>query len=275
MSVKGFTLGDYLKAIGQYPLLTAQEEHELALRMRDGDEDARQKLITHNLRFVVRIAKSYKSKFLTIEDMIQEGNIGLIENTAKFDPDRNLRFTTFIAPWIKNAIMKAITSQGRAIRLPAHIYSELKQMNEAIDVLLSEGNEFPNEVQIAQKMNVEPERVQKLLNWRQSLVSLSTPLGDDSEDTLEDLQSGDDESPVEYAERQEGKELITKMFASLPNRTQIIMKMRYGLGAPTDPADWQNEHTLEEIGDYLGITRERVRQIEKDTLQSLKLKFGK
>ena len=272
--MKAYNFKDYLVSIGSYPLLTAEEEIKLALAYREGDMSAREQLINSNLRLVVYIAKSYKHNQIPFEDLVMEGNLGLITAVDKFNPDLGNRFSTCATPWIKQAIMKAITEKGKTIRLPANIYTELNQMKKAIATLQSQGIDDPTAAEIAKEMGVDVERIDLLNQWKKDTVSLSTPLGDDTEDTLEDLQCDDsDESPTQYVERKLNESFIADMISTLPERTRIIMKMRYGLGDENDPEDWQNEHTLEEIGDYLGLTRERIRQIEKQTLQELKVKY--
>jgi len=274
--MKAYNFKDYLVSIAQYPLLTPEEEIKLAIAYREGDLSAREQLINSNLRLVVYIAKSYKHNQIPFEDLVMEGNLGLITAVDKFNPDLGNRFSTCATPWIKQAIMKAITEKGKTIRLPANIYTELNQMKKCVAALQAQGIEEPTAAQIAKEMGVEVERVDLLNQWKLDTVSLSTPLGDETEDTLEDLQSdSDDESPVDYTTRKMNESFISKMIADLPERTRIIMKMRYGLGDENDPEEWRNEHTLEEIGEYLGLTRERIRQIEKQTLQELKVKYEK
>lgn len=270
------TFKEYLVAIAQYPLLTGEQEKALAYRIREGDEEAREQLINSNLRLVVYIAKNYKSNFLDLEDLVMEGNLGLFTAVDKFNPDLGNRFSTCATPWIKQAIMKAITEKGKNVRLPANVYQALNNMKKAIDTLAEDGILYPTDEQIAEKMGIEVEKIALLKQWKKDTVSLSVPLGDESEDTLEDLQADThDESPVDYAERKMDEEFVREILKDLPERTRIIMKMRYGLGEEGDPEDWQNEHTLEEIGEYLNLTRERIRQIEKQTLQELKVKYAK
>lgn len=267
---------DYLASIAEYPLLTGEEEIALATKYKEGDMDARMALINSNLRLVVFVAKQYKCNGIPFEDLVMEGNLGLITAVEKFDPDMGNRFSTCATPWIKQAIMKAITEKGKTIRLPANIYTQLNQMKKACAELAANGNNDPSDAEVAAIMGVDESRIGDLKTWQMDTVSLSTPLGDDTEDTLEDLQSdSSDENPVDYASRKMNEEFISKMIEDLPERTRIIFKMRYGLGDENDPADWRNEHTLEEIGQYLGLTRERIRQIEKQTLQELKVKYEK
>lgn len=270
------TFKEYLIEIARYPLLNAEQEKALAYRIREGDEDAREQLINSNLRLVVYLAKNYKSNFLDLEDLVMEGNLGLFTAVDKFNPDLGNRFSTCATPWIKQAIMKAITEKGKNVRLPANVYQALNNMKKATDALAEDGILYPTDEQIAEKMGIEVEKIALLKQWKKDTVSLSVPLGDESEDTLEDLQADThDESPVDYAERKMDEEFVREILKDLPDRTRTIMKMRYGLGDENDPEDWQNEHTLEEIGDYLGLTRERIRQIEKQTLQELKVKLAK
>lgn len=273
---KSSNFKEYLSSIGNYPLLSGEEEIKLALAYREGDLSAREQLINSNLRLVVYLAKSYKCNGISFEDLVMEGNIGLITAVEKFNPDLGNRFSTCAAPWIKQAILKAITEKGKTVRLPANVYQDLSKMKKVIGELADQGNDNPTNADIAAAMGVDENRIDNLKSWQMDAVSLSTPLGDDTEDTLEDLQSdSSDESPADYTTRMMNNEFVQQIIADLPARTQIIFKMRYGLGGPEDPEDWRNEHTLEEIGQYLDLTRERVRQIEKETIQKLSVKYQK
>ena len=266
---------DYLIAIGQYPLLNAEQELELGRRIKEeGDEDAREQLINSNLRLVVYIAKQYKNAYIGIEDLVSEGNLGLIAAVDKYDYTYGFRFSTCATPWIKQAILKALTDKGRAVRLPAHIYQQLTKMKKFIENFNIDNGREPTKAEIAKALGIDEVKVNSLFQWKQDAISMDMPLGDEEKNTIGDtIADPNDISPSEYAEKQFMSELIQKMIAKLPARTQIIMKMRYGLGNEKDPEDWKNEHTLEEIGAYLGITRERVRQIEKETIQNLKLEY--
>lgn len=264
------------------PLLNPDQEKDLARRMRDESleederQEARKQLIESNLRLVVYVAKNYTSKFLTIEDLAMEGNVGLITAVDKFDPEMGNRFSTCAIPWIKQSIMKAITEKGKSVRLPANVYQQLNNMKKAENVFIEAGIENPTAEQVAEKMGVEPERVVLLREWKKDVISLNLPLGDDSEDTLEDLQADThDESPVDYTNRQMDKEFVKSMLDDLPERTRTILKMRYGIHEEGDPEEFQNPHTLEEIGAHLDLTRERIRQIERQTLSELKVKYSK
>lgn len=270
------TLAIYLKEIGNYKLLTKEQELELGRRIKEeNDEDAREALINSNLRLVVSVAKNFMNGFhrIPLEDLIAEGNQGLITAVDKYDYNFGYRFSTCAVPWIKQAIMKSIADKGRIVRIPAHIIQKFNKYKKAVEELQVDhsGEEITHEL-IANKMGISVQELEDLLSWRQNSVSINTPIGEDEEDTLEDLQADvHDQSPTEYVEKGMLSDYIDEVLSELPERTQVIMKMRYGLGGPDDPEDWKNEHTLEQIGDYLGITRERVRQIEHQTVKELKL----
>ena len=268
------TLQLFLQEAGQYDLLNAEQEIELAKRYKDdGDEQARELLICSNLRLVVNIAKNYNNNHLELMDLISEGTLGLITAVEKYNPDLGYRFSTCATPWIKQAIMKAIMDKGRSIRVPAHIFQLIGKYRQALAELTIDGI-APTDAQVAKYLEIDLDKLEDIKLWKQTTVSLSTPIGDDEEDTLEDLQADTrSETPMQYVERKAKEEKIQSLIATLKPRTQIIMKMRYGLGNDNDPEDWKREHTLEEIGSYIGITRERVRQIEKQTLSELKSKW--
>lgn len=266
---------DYLIEIGKYPLLNAEEELELGRRIKEeNDSIAREKLICSNLRLVVYIAKQYKNQYLSIEELVAEGNTGLMTAVEKYDYKLGFRFSTCATPWIKQAILKALTDKGRSVRLPAHIYQQLTKMKKVIEDFEFENRRQPTYAEIAAKLGVDEDKVDLLMQWKKDTISMDTPLGDEEKNTINDVVADpNDVSPEEYADQSLLEDEIDEIIGNFPERTQIIMKMRYGLGRENDPEDWKNEHTLEEIGAYLGITRERVRQIEKETLQTIKVEW--
>lgn len=265
------TFRNYLKEIGKYPLLTKEQEIELAYAYRNGDMAAREKLINSNLRLVISIAKNYQNNHLSIMDLVGEGNIGLITAVEKFNPDLGYRFSTCATPWIKQAISKSITDKGRNIRIPAHIYQLLAKYRRAMVELEVDGH-HPTDEEIARKLNIEADKVVELKSWMHDTVSLETPLGSDSEETVGDMVADNHmEGPMEYTERDLMHKKIMKVIGTLKPRTQQIIKLRFGLAEPGDAEMYKHEHTLEEVGVIVGITRERVRQIEKQALAEMKL----
>lgn len=264
---------DYLKQIGKFDLLTAEEELELGRRIKEeNDPVAREKLINHNLRLVVTIAKKYQNEHFTIEDLVQEGNLGLITAVERYDYTLGYRFSTCAAPWIRQAISKAIADKGRNIRVPAHIYQLLSKYRKVVNDFENKGIK-PTKQDIAKALDIDMAKLNLVESWKTDTMSLSTPLGDESDDTLEDLTADHGLDPMQECERLDLKRRIQKLIGEFKPRTQQIIKLRYGLGNSKDPKEYQKEHTLEEIGVILGITRERVRQIEKETLLEMKHKL--
>ena len=267
------TLKLYLKELAKYPLLSPAEELELGRQIADGDLQAREKLINCNLRLVVYVAKNYKDTKLELEDLISAGNEGLIIAVDKYDYKLGYRFSTCAIPWIKQSIMKAITTQSRTIRIPAHIYQLLNKYNKYMEEHSSENK---SDLDIAVALGITQDKLIELRNWkmRQTMVSFETPLGNEEEDTIGDIiPDGNGMGPVAYAEKNDLMNEIQKVLATLPERTAIILKMRYGIGGANDDPEWRREHTLEEIGEYLNLTRERVRQICNSALQQIKNSF--
>ena len=270
----------YLQSISRYPLLTADQEKELGRRYKDeGDMEAREMLINSNLRLVVSVAKNFRNgnHNIPLEDLIAEGNAGLMTAVEKFDYTRGFRFSTCAVPWIKQAITKSIIDNSRAIRVPAHIVQKFNVYRSVRDELIADGNENPSLEAIAEGMKITVDELQQLLTWKQNASSLDTPVGDEEDTTLGDLvaDSGS-ESPEEYTERMERQSFIAKIIDELDPRTKAIFKLRFGLGTDEDPEEYHQEHTLEEIGAMLkpSITRERVRQIINNQIAKWKTMFG-
>lgn len=278
------SLALYFKSIGQYKLLNAEEELRLGKQMIEAEsefdrKEARDTLINSNLKLVVSVAKSFNNgnHNIPLEDLIAEGNLGLITAVDKYNYKLGYRFSTCAVPWIKQAIMKSIIDKSRMIRIPAHIIQKFNQYRDAIDELAIQGNLNPTEEDIAEFMKLTVEDIQNIKQWKKNTASLETPIGDEEGNTLEDLCADpNDESPKEFVEKSFQRDFISQLLDELDPRTKAIFKLRYGLGTAEDPEEYSKEHTLEEIGDLLTpkITRERVRQIVAQQVARWKLLHG-
>ena len=267
----------YLHEIGRFCTLTKEQEQEYGKRIVDGDEVARKELIEHNLKLVVWVAKQYMGNGISMDDLTSWGNLGLIQAVDKFDYTKNCRFSTFATFWIKQSIIKALNDCGRSIRLPAHIFLALSKMRKAVAELEAAG-ETINDTTIAATMggDMTATGVAILKGWQTSTVSLETPLGDsENDDTIGDLVADEEAvSPVSYTNDQLDHERIIAALNTLPDRTKRIIKLRWGIAEEGDDVEYKREHTLEEIGAIIGITRERVRQIVNGALRDLKDKLS-
>lgn len=261
----------YLQQIGRVPLLTASEEHEIAVKARGGDQQARQKLISSNLRLVVSIAKKYQNRGLAFQDLIQEGNIGLMHAVEKFDPDRGFRFSTYASWWIQQSMIRAIADQSRDIRLPVHMGEQITKVRRAQRELTQENNREPTYAEIARRVGngMTPEHVEEVLKIAQEPVSLESPTGEEDSSTLSDfIEDKRTINPAEYASNSSVREAVRKMVDGLPDaREREIVKMRFGI-------DDGNPKTLEEVGQKFGVTRERVRQIENKAIRKLNREYS-
>ena len=254
----------YLCEIGKVDLLTAKEEAELARKIAKGDQKAKQQLAEANLRLVVSIAKKYIGRGLSFLDLIQEGNIGLFRAVEKFDPNRGFKFSTYATWWIRQAITRAIADQARTIRIPVHMVETINKLTHVQRRLVQELNREPLVEEIAAEMDMDVKKVRHILKISQDIVSLEAPVGAEEDSKLGDFIEDDEAlSPSEATNRQLIKENIHQMLQYLSPREKKIIEMRFGL---IDGVG----HTLEEVGQEFGVTRERIRQIEAKVLQKLK-----
>ena len=257
----------YLNEIGQIPLLDAEEEKELGRRSVDGDEEARRRLEEGNLRLVVSIAKHYTGRGIPLMDLIQEGNIGLMRAVEKYDFTKENRFSTYASWWIKEAIQRAIDQQSREIRVPVHVAEAMKKVQRiSKELQQSLGREATPE-EIAEKLgDKSTEDVKNILSYLQNPVSLETPVGEDGENNLGDMvEDKASPTPEEAMNLLVQKEEVSELLNALNEREKQVIRLRYGL-------EDGKTHTLEEIGEELKVTRERVRQIESRAMEKLRNK---
>src|SRR3989344_5484300 len=260
----------YLKEIGRYPLLTGDEEVELAKKIEKNDESARQKLAVSNLRLVVSIAKKYvgRSANLTLLDLIQEGNIGLFKAVEKFDYKKGYKFSTYATWWIRQAITRALADQGRTIRIPVHMVETINKYQQVVRRLVQDLGREPMPEEVAAEMGVEVDKIRHIMKISQETISLEAPIGGDNDDDSDSslanfVQDEETISPSTSAARKLLKQHIDEMVADLTPREQKILDMRFGL---TDGV----QHTLEEVGKVFSVTRERIRQIEAKALDKIR-----
>ncbi|MDR1917986.1 MAG: sigma-70 family RNA polymerase sigma factor, partial [Christensenellaceae bacterium] len=255
----------YLRDIGRYQLLTAEEEVEIAKRMGDGDEEARMRLNQCNLRLVVHIAKRYIDRTpLKFLDLIQEGNIGLMKAVEKFDYKKGFRFSTYATWWIRQSITRAMADQSRIVRLPVHMVETINRLLKTTKLLQQELGREPMEEEIAIRMELEPERIREIKRISQDTTSIDTPLGDDGDGTIMDTVADTTVvQPEDDAYKKMLKTQLLAIIAGLTPREQKVVRMRYGL-------DDGRARTLEEVGREFKVTRERIRQIEAKALRKLR-----
>ncbi len=254
----------YLKEIGKVPLLTADEEVELAKRMADGDEDAKKRLAEANLRLVVSIAKRYVGRGMLFLDLIQEGNLGLIKAVEKFDYRKGFKFSTYATWWIRQAITRAIADQARTIRIPVHMVETINKLIRVSRQLLQELGREPTPEEIAEEMDMPVERVREILKISQEPVSLETPIGEEEDSHLGDfIQDDNVPVPSEAAAQTLLKEQLDEVLDTLTDREQKVLRLRFGM-------DDGRARTLEEVGKEFDVTRERIRQIEAKALRKLR-----
>ena len=254
----------YLKEIGRIPLLTPEEEIELAKRMEKGDEEAKRRLAEANLRLVVSIAKRYVGRGLLFLDLIQEGNLGLIKAVEKFDYRKGYKFSTYATWWIRQAITRAIADQARTIRIPVHMVETINKLIRVSRQLVQELGREPTPEEIAKEMGISPEKVREIIKIAQEPVSLETPIGEEEDSHLGDfIEDQDAKAPAEEASHTLLREQLDEVLSTLTDREQKVLRLRFGL-------DDGRARTLEEVGCTFGVTRERIRQIEAKTLRKLR-----
>ena len=254
----------YLKEIGKVPLLSADEEIELAQRMEEGDEDAKHRLCEANLRLVVSIAKRYVGRGMLFLDLIQEGNLGLIKAVEKFDYRKGYKFSTYATWWIRQAITRAIADQARTIRIPVHMVETINKLIRVSRQLLQEYGREPLPEEIAEQMGIPEEKVREIIKIAQEPVSLETPIGEEEDSHLGDFIPDDDApAPAEAAAFTMLKEQLMSVLSTLTPREEMVLKLRFGL-------EDGRARTLEEVGKEFKVTRERIRQIEAKALRKLR-----
>ena len=265
---EGITLDDpvrmYLKEIGRVPLLSSEDEVELARRIERGDEEAKRRLAEANLRLVVSIAKKYVGRGMLFLDLIQEGNLGLIKAVEKFDYRKGYKFSTYATWWIRQAITRAIADQARTIRIPVHMVETINKLIRVSRQLLQELGREPTPEEIATQMGIPVERVRDIMKIAQEPVSLETPIGEEEDSHLGDfIEDQEAPAPAEAASFLLLKEQLEEVLETLSPREKRVLRLRFGL-------DDGRARTLEEVGQVFGVTRERIRQIEAKALRKLR-----
>jgi len=254
----------YLREIGKIPLLTAEQEVDLAKRVEKQDMEAKRKLTEANLRLVVSIAKRYMGRGLLFLDLIQEGNLGLIRAVEKFDYRLGYKFSTYATWWIRQAVTRAIADQARTIRVPVHAVETMNKLNRVQREMLQKTGREPTVTELAEAVGISPNKVREMQKAAQEPVSLETPVGDEDDSELGDfIADSDSDQPLEVVFRQLRREELFRVLDSLPARDRKVLELRFGLKG-------ERPRTLEEVGERFGVTRERIRQVEAKTLNRLK-----
>jgi RNA polymerase primary sigma factor len=268
LNTDGISIDDpvkvYLKEIGRVPLLSAEEEVELAIKMSQGDVAAKKRLSEANLRLVVSIAKRYVGRGMQFLDLIQEGNLGLIKAVEKFDHTKGFKFSTYATWWIRQAITRAIADQARTIRIPVHMVETINKVKKVNSQLLHENGHEPTNEQIAEKLEMPVEKVREIMRVAQEPVSLETPIGEEEDSHLGDFIPDEDApAPSDVASHTMLKEQLAEVLSTLTPREEKVLRLRFGL-------EDDRSRTLEEVGKEFNVTRERIRQIEAKALRKLR-----
>ena len=257
----------YLREIGKIPLLSPEEEADLAQRVMEGDKKAKDKMVEANMRLVVSIAKRYSGRGLDFLDLIQEGNTGLLRAVEKFDPEKGFKFSTYATWWIRQAITRAIADQARTIRIPVHMVETINKVMRTMRRMTQELNREPTNEELAKEMGMEVEKIEYVMRIKQDIASLDASVGregDDEDSVLGDFVEDEErDSPEDSTANQILKEQIAEIISTLSDREQKIVKLRFGIGGG-------RPHTLEEVGAEFSVTRERIRQIEAKALSKLR-----
>ena len=268
LNTDGISIDDpvkvYLKEIGRVPLLSAEEEVDLAIKMSQGDVEAKKRLSEANLRLVVSIAKRYVGRGMQFLDLIQEGNLGLIKAVEKFDHTKGFKFSTYATWWIRQAITRAIADQARTIRIPVHMVETINKVKKVNSQLLHENGHEPTNEQIAEKLEMPVEKVREIMRVAQEPVSLETPIGEEEDSHLGDFIPDEDApAPSDVASHTMLKEQLAEVLSTLTPREEKVLRLRFGL-------EDGRSRTLEEVGKEFNVTRERIRQIEAKALRKLR-----